>query len=556
MNPKQLLASVGLAVALITAFPTMNAAPAAQPPWLEHAVFYEIYPQTFADSNGDGIGDLRGIIGKLPYLQSLGVTGLWLNPCFESPFRDAGYDVADFYKVAPRYGTNEDLRELFAQARQRGIRVMLDLVAGHTSDQHPWFRESQRHARNEYSDWYIWTNSVWTWFAPNQQVVVGAAERDANYIPNFFYFQPALNYGYAHPDPKAPWQQPIDAPGPLAVRAELKKIMKFWFDLGASGFRVDMAGSLVKNDPDGKATAALWHEFRAWMDREYPDRALVSEWSEPGVAIPNGFHMDFLLPYNKPGNASLFRRPAPDVTPFFDHSGRGDIRRFLDEFEPLYTATNGRGFIALPSGNHDTVPRLGNGRDPRDLAVAYAFLLTMPGVPFIYYGDEIGMRSLDGLPSKEGGFGRTGARTPMQWDATANAGFSTAPADRLYLPVDPAADRPTVAAQEADPHSCLQVVRSLVALRQAHPALGASGEFRTVYAMTGKVPVVYERTQGGERVIVALNPTAQSCDAELPPGFRLAGLRELAGETGAFRPSTNGWMVRLPPVSYAIVGTE
>jgi maltose alpha-D-glucosyltransferase/alpha-amylase len=557
MHPIRLFAYTAMATVLVLRSLAASAeVPATASSWLESAVFYEIYPQSFRDSNGDGIGDLRGVIEKLPYLHDLGVTGLWLNPCFESPFRDAGYDVSDFYKVAPRYGTNEDLRNLFAEARKLGMHVMLDLVAGHTSDQHPWFRESQRHERNRYTDWYIWTNSVWTWSAPNQQVVVGAAERDANYIPNFFYFQPALNYGYAQPDPKAPWQQPVDAPGPQAVRAELKNIMRFWFDLGASGFRVDMAGSLVKNDPDGRATAALWHEFRAWMDREYPDRALVSEWSSPQVAIPNGFHMDFLLPFNKPGYASLFRKTAPDATPFFDRSGRGDIRKFLDEFEPLYAATKRQGFIAIPTGNHDTVPRIGDGRSGRDLAVAHAFLLTMPGVPFIYYGDEIGQRSTEGLPSKEGGFGRTGARTPMQWDDSRNAGFSTAPADRLYLPVPAAEDRPSVAAQRDVPDSALNTVRALIALRHAHPALGASGDFTTIMAEAGKLPFVYERSKSSERILVALNPSAQPCEARLPAEVNAASLRALAGETAAFRREAQGWTVNLPPVSYAVVRVE
>jgi maltose alpha-D-glucosyltransferase/alpha-amylase len=543
--------------ALLAGWPARGADPSpVMTSWLEKTVFYEIYPQSFLDSNGDGIGDLPGIIAKLPYLQQLGVTGLWLNPCFVSPFRDAGYDVADFYQVAPRYGTNDDLRRLCADAHRLGIHLMLDLVAGHTSDQHPWFRAAQRHERNPYTDWYIWTNSVWTWSAPGQQVVVGAAERDANYIPNFFYFQPALNYGYAHPDPKAPWEQPIDAPGPQAVRAELKKIMRFWFDLGIDGFRVDMAGSLVKNDTDGKATAALWHEFRAWMDREYPDRVMVSEWSVPEVAIPGGFHMDFLLPYNKPGYTSLFRPTAADITPFFDRSGRGDIRRFLDEFEPLYQATKGQGFIAIPTGNHDTVPRLGNGRDARELEVAFAFLLTMPGVPFIYYGDEIGMQSPAALPSKEGGFGRTGARTPMQWDVSPNAGFSTAAADRLYLPIEAAADRPTVAAAEADPASTLHAVRRLIALRHGHAALGASGEFTPLVAETGRLPFVYERTRDGERILVALNPAATPSEATLPAPIAGKSLRHLAGQSGAFEIQGSACTVRLPGVSYAIVRVE
>jgi maltose alpha-D-glucosyltransferase / alpha-amylase len=319
------------------------------------------------------------------------------------------------------------------------------------------------------------------------------------------------------------------------------------------GFRVDMAGSLVKSDPDGRATAALWHEFRAWMDREYPDRVMVSEWSEPAVAIPGGFHMDFLLPWNRPGYRSLFRPPDAPGCAFFDPGGRGSIRRFLDEFEPLYAATKGQGFIAIPTGNHDTVPRLGNGRGARDLQVAFAFLLTMPGVPFIYYGDEIGMRSPDGLPSKEGGFGRTSARTPMQWDAGPNAGFSTARAGELYLPVEAAADRPTVAAQEGDPASSLQAVRRLTALRRAHPALAASGDFAALVAKPGGPPFVYERAQGGERILVALNPSAQPVSARLPAAWGAASCRPLDGDAGALRRDGSGWAVALPGVSYAIV---
>jgi maltose alpha-D-glucosyltransferase/alpha-amylase len=528
------------------------ASPAHTPAWLENAVFYQIYPQSFHDSNGDGIGDLRGIIEKLPYLHDLGVTAIWLSPCYESPFGDAGYDVADFYKVAPRYGTNDDLRALFAEAQKVGIRVMLDLVAGHTSNQCEWFRQSQRHERNRYTDWYIWNDNVWDWFTPGLQLVVGGSERAANYVPNFFHFQPALNYGFAQPDPKAPWQQPVTAPGPQAVRAELKKIMRFWFDLGAAGFRVDMAGSLVKNDPDGKATAALWAEFREWMNTEYPDRAMVSEWSQPQIAIPNGFHMDFLLPFSKPGYKALFR-PDGAAAPIFDRSGKNSIRTFLDEFEPLYAATRGQGFIAIPSGNHDTVPRLGNGRDARDLAVAMAFLLTMPGVPFLYYGDELGMRSLDGLPSKEGGYGRTGCRTPMQWDATANAGFSTASAEQLYLPIDPAAERPNVAAELSAPGSSLRATQQLIELRKAHPALGASGDFQALVAAKDAWPFVFRRAKDNEIILVALNPTDKAVSATLPAAIVAKSLIPLAGESTSFQRTGTTWTVTLPPISYAVV---
>ncbi|MGC4005089.1 MAG: alpha-amylase family glycosyl hydrolase [Pirellulales bacterium] len=159
------------------------------PRWLEDAVFYQIYPQSFYDTNSDGIGDIPGIIAKLDYIQSIGVNALWLNPVFESPFADAGYDITDFYKVAPRYGTNKDLVRLFKESHRRGMRVCLDLVAGHTSIEHPWFKASAKPEQNKYSDWYIWTNTTWENGVPN--VIRGFSDRDGGYVSNFFYCQPA-----------------------------------------------------------------------------------------------------------------------------------------------------------------------------------------------------------------------------------------------------------------------------------------------------------------------------------------------------------------------------
>uniref|UniRef100_UPI002ACEB789 alpha-amylase family glycosyl hydrolase n=1 Tax=Anaerolinea sp. TaxID=1872519 RepID=UPI002ACEB789 len=158
----------------------------SKPAWLENAVFYEIYPQSFFDSNGDGIGDLPGIIAKLDYVKSLGCNAIWLNPCFVSPFYDAGYDVADYYKIAPRYGTNEDARRLFEEAHKRGMRILLDLVVGHMSIEHPWFKESCKAERNEYTDWYIWNDDPWRWDEPGFHVVHGYADRHGNPLTNFF----------------------------------------------------------------------------------------------------------------------------------------------------------------------------------------------------------------------------------------------------------------------------------------------------------------------------------------------------------------------------------
>jgi maltose alpha-D-glucosyltransferase/alpha-amylase len=177
----------------------------------------------------------------------------------------------------------------------------------------------------------------------------------------------------------------------------------------------------------------------------------------------------------------------------------------------------------------------------------------MPGVPFIYYGDEIGMRSLNDLPSKEGGYGRTGARTPMQWDASANAGFSTAPAEKLYLPIDPAADRPTVAAQLDDPASSLNVTRDLISLRKAHPALGAGGSFESVLVTGKRWPFVYRRAKGREEILIAINPSATQCEASLPRSVNAKEMQSLAGEAAAFRRKGNTWRVELPPASFAVV---
>jgi glycosidase len=532
---------------------------ATTPSWLEQAVFYEIYPQSFYDSNADGIGDLNGIIAKLETIQALGVNAIWLNPCFESPFQDAGYDVSDYYKIAPRYGTNEDAKRMFAEARKRGLRILLDLVPGHTSIQHPWFQASARHQRNEYSDWYIWTDSGWTWEVPGLRLVNGYAERDASYVTNFFYCQPALNYGFANPDPRHPWQQPVDAPGPQRVRQEIRNIMQFWLDMGCSGFRVDMAGSLVKSDPGGKATAALWREMRTWLEREYPEAALVAEWSNPTVSIGSGFHMDFLLGFGSAGYHSLLRKThkggfGDDAygCSFFDPTGRGNIRQFVDEYQRYYAATRGQGLICLITGNHDTTPRLADGRSTDDLELVYLFLLSMPGAPFIYYGDEIGMRTVEGLPGKEGALGRVGARTPMQWEAGPKAGFSTASPEQFYLPLDPAEDRPDAASQEADPNSLLQRVRRLITLRKEHPALCASGDFKVVYAENGQYPFVFQRSSENESLLVAINPSGRAVEVMLPAEVSTREPQKLYGLEAPFTRTPEGWKLSLPGVSGGI----
>ena len=229
---------------------------------------------------------------------SIGCNAIWLNPIFESPFGDAGYDVADFYRVAARYGTNDDFKHLCAEVHKRGMHVCVDLVAGHSSIANSWFQQSALDWRNRYSNWYIWTPAAEN--VTGSQPYPGQDRRPERYLPNFFPFQPALNYGYARPDPKEPWQLPTSDPACIAVREELKKVMKYWLELGADGFRVDMAASLIRNDPDHQGISALWHYYRSWLDKEYPEAALISEWSDPAVAIPAGFHVDSFLQFGKP----------------------------------------------------------------------------------------------------------------------------------------------------------------------------------------------------------------------------------------------------------------
>ncbi|MCO8275863.1 alpha-amylase family glycosyl hydrolase [Actinoplanes sp. TRM 88003] len=516
--------------------------------WLADAVMYEIYPQSFADSDGDGVGDLRGVIGKLDHIASLGVNVIWFNPCFASPFVDAGYDVSDYLTIAPRYGTNDDMAELVARARERGIRIVLDLVAGHTSIEHPWFqKELNADGPDPEGDRYIWSEELpertWTREQPGTPAWVRSpGPRRGYYLKNFYDEQPALNFGWVdrpqavadEVPPRAaasevplqdetdqpadvriarPGRDPVDGPGPRRNRQALKDIIGHWLDLGVAGFRVDMAFSLVKDEEltQGYAkTVALWREIREWLEVAHPDAVLIPEGAEPRVGGPLAFDADFFLVI-KDAHASLFnnqyagRLPfqAPRE-PFFDAEGRGSTQPFLDAWAEARADHPDRAII-LATADHD-FDRLRCGpRTPEQLGTALTFLFTWGSVPCLYYGDEIGMRYLPGLPNVEGsicdpGYNRAGCRTPMQWDDSPNAGFSTAEADKLYLPIDPAPDRPTVAAQQDDPASTLNFVRELIALRQATPALGTRASTRLV--STG-YPLAYVR---GDSHLVVVNP--------------------------------------------------
>ncbi len=508
------------------------------PTWVNDAVFYQIYPQSFNDSNSDGIGDIPGIIEKLDYLEWLGVNVLWLNPCFESPFRDAGYDVSNYYKVAGRYGKNSDLKRLFRHAHKRGMRVCLDLVAGHTSVDHPWFRESCRREDNKYSDWYIWTDSIWENMTEfGLECVKGYSGRDGNYATNFFWSQPALNYGFAKPDSDKKWQQSMKAKPCRDVLSELKNIMKFWLDMGCDGFRVDMASSLIKNDPGKKATSQLWKKVRSEFDKEYPHAVLIAEWFDPKVSINAGFHIDFPLisgivepdvMLRGSSESDLYGRDAGGS--FFSRTGSPDVNGYFSDYISHLKKIDKKGYIGVYTGSHD-IKRASLGRSKLDMEMVFAFVLTMPGVPFIYYGDEIAMVYQRDLPSKEGGYNRTGSRTPMQWSGGRNAGFSEAASSELYLPIDKNYKKQNVESQIQKSGSLVNKVRKLIRIRKENGALRAEGGFEVLDAKKGSGCLVYIRENEGQKILVIFNPGTDDVVRKIEKLEKASILKLLAGKS-------------------------
>ncbi|OHB61431.1 MAG: hypothetical protein A2Y12_05005 [Planctomycetes bacterium GWF2_42_9] len=531
--------------------------------WLTTAVFYQVYPQSFYDSNEDGIGDIPGIIEKLDYIASLGCNAIWLNPCFVSPFKDAGYDVADYRKVAPRYGQNTDLKRLFRQARKKGIRVFLDFVAGHTSIEHPWFKQSCDSDRNKYTNRYIWT-SHWLENTEeyNLKVVRGFGNREGSFVTNFFWAQPALNYGFAEPDPQKKWQLPTNHPDIKALQNDMIEILQFWLSMGAAGFRVDMASSLVKGDSDKEKTIQLWKAVRKELNKTFPDAVLISEWCCPADAIKAGFDVDFILEWECPIDCIPFRQETgtncipTEGHSFFRKKGKGDISKFMRLFLDHYQKTAPHGYMAIYTGNHD-VQRISLGRTQKEIELIFAFILTMPVIPFIYYGDEIGMRYLN-LPSKEGGYLRTGSRTPMQWSVLRNAGFSKAKQNDLYLPIDPSGDHPTVEQQQLRRNSLLSRVRRLIQLRRESEALSLNSGFELLYCRPHKYPLIYRRHNGREQYLIAINPSVNpvSVEIDIPKNMNTKLLMLEVANNASIKIAGPRLIFNMPGTSFCIARAE
>ncbi len=476
----------------------------SSPKWLQKAVFYEIYPQSFMDSNGDGIGDLEGICQKLDYIKDMGFNAIWLNPIYESLFFDAGYDVSDYLKVAKRYGGNKALTKLIAECHEKGIRLILDLVPGHTAINHKWFKESCKAKQNQYTSRFIWNKDIWN-VDPKFNWIRGFYERNGAAMINFFSIQPKLNFGFEtieHPE----YEETVDGEGPQGTIHAIEDVVRFYLRQGIDGFRVDMAGWLVARDPEGKGTSRVWRQFFKDIKEEYPDSAFVSEWANPVMSLDSGFDMDFML---HDMHYDTFGLPFRGDHPFFQKDGDNKTMvKYFDLVGPLVELAQNKGrYLAGISGNHDTV-RLSEWLDEKEASLAYFFMVTMPNVPFFYYGDELLMHYLKGIPSVEGGYQRTGSRSPMQWDTSKpSAGFSKS--KKTYIRLDPHRKGLSVEEETKDEGSLLNALKKLLAFKTQHVALDNDASWTPV-ASGGDGHVAYERAKDGEKLLMVINPRAEA----------------------------------------------
>ncbi|MBP7688505.1 MAG: maltose alpha-D-glucosyltransferase [Thermoflexales bacterium] len=491
--------------------------------WYQTAVFYELHVRAFSDSNGDGHGDLRGLITRLDYLRDLGVNCVWLLPINPSPLHDDGYDVADYRNIHPDFGTLDDFRELIAQAHQRGLRILMDLVLNHTSEQHAWFQAARSDRHSPYRDFYVWSDtdqkyadvrivfcdvepSNWTW-----DEVAGQY-----YWHRFYRQQPDLNY---------------DNP---AVRAEMLDVARFWLDLGVDGFRLDAVTYLFEREGTDCAglpeTHAYLKDLRRLIDTHYPDRVLLCEanlWpgelrayfgGEINDECQMGFHFP-LMPRVFMALAQADRTPIVEIlaqTPQLPAGAQwATFLRNHDELTLEMVTPEERDFMwqtyapeprmKINLGIRRRLAPLLN-HDARLIKLANSILLTLTGSPVLYYGDEIGLGDNIWLDD------RNGVRTPMPWNSSVNAGFSAT--DHLYAPLGADYATVNVAAQQADPASVLNWFKHALHVRQQHPALG-QGE---LHWLPNDQPALlaYWRIHHADRVLVINNLSAQVQAIDLP----------------------------------------
>jgi alpha-glucosidase len=495
--------------------------------WWQHGVVYQIYPRSFQDSNGDGVGDLKGIYQRLDYLSWLGVDAIWISPIFPSPMADFGYDVSDYCGIDPLFGSLADFDALIAAAHARGIKVILDFVPNHTSDRHPWFVESRASRDNPKRDWYIWRDGKPDGAPPNNWVSQfgGPAwtfdeTTGQHYLHSFLREQPDLNWRNAD------------------VRAAMYDALRFWLERGVDGFRVDVIWLLIKdadlrdNPPnpayvptqaginrflsrhnaDQPETQDVVAEMRAVLDG-YDERVLIGEIYLPLERLVAYYGKDLRgahLPFNFQLINAAWTAPV--------------IAKLVAEYEAALPAGGWPNWVL---GNHDQ-PRIAARVGAAQARIAAMLLLTLRGTPTMYYGDELGLGRV-AIPTEAVqdpweknepglGLGRDPSRTPMQWDASIHAGFSSA---RPWLPLDANYKSGNVQKLRNEPDSLLTLYRDLLDVRRQHTALN-SGSFRLI-GVQGDV-MVYERAAATERIVVCLNFGNREQAVAIPDEFSGAAM--------------------------------
>ena len=486
--------------------------------WWQRGVIYQVYPRSFQDSNGDGIGDLNGIAGRLDHLVGLGVDAMWISPIFLSPMADFGYDVADHRAVDPIFGSLADFDRLLASAHAKGLRIILDFVPNHTSDQHPWFEESRSSRTNAKRDWYVWRAPRGDGGPPtNWLSEFGGPAWTLDAVTGEYYY-----HAYLKEQPDLNWRTP-------AVRAAMLDVLRFWFQRGVDGFRVDAIHQLIEDDrlrdnpPDANWRPGMSparrllraytmdqpevHEAIAAMRQvadSFGDKVMIGEAYLPIDRLMAYYGVD-LTGFQLPFNFHLMSTPWTPTA----------VAALIQAYE---RALPKGGWPNWVLGNHDR-SRVASRLGCEQARGAAMLLLTLRGTPTIYQGEEIGMTDVAISPQQVVdpweknvpglGLGRDPARTPLPWDASPKGGFTSG---EPWLPLGPEHDRVNVASEARDPQSMLSLYRALLALRRREEAL-VSGQWEPVAA--GEQVLLYERRRGSRAVGVALNMTAKASEASI-----------------------------------------
>jgi oligo-1,6-glucosidase len=512
--------------------------------WWHNAVVYQIYPRSFCDANGDGIGDLAGIIGKLDYLQTLGINVIWLSPVFRSPMDDNGYDISDYCDIASEFGTLAEMDALIAEAARRDIRIVMDLVVNHTSDEHPWFVEARKSKDNPYRDYYIWRAPRADGSAPDaQRASFGGSAWEFDAATGEYYF-----HLFSKRQPDLNWENP-------KVQDEVHRMMNWWLDRGIGGFRMDVI-DLIGKDVDRGITAngPRLHPLLQEMNAATFGARDVMTVGETWSATPETAKL-----YSDPARKELsmvFQFEHITITHDPEHGKwkprAFDLREFKQVITKWQTALGDNGWNSLFWNNHDLPRAVSKYGDPVCYRVESAKMLAtalhfLKGTPYVYQGEEIGMtnvrfESIDDYQDIEslglyreriaGGVehgammegiyanGRDNARTPMQWDASDHAGFSSV---RPWLKVNPNYREINVAAALEDSASIFHHYRTLIRLRKER-AVMVHGDYQPLFEDHPQV-FAYQRRLGDERVVVFNNFSGEPVELDLP-----AALRGLEGE--------------------------